>query len=129
MFKASNATPFMILAFALVCATFLQPPALAEQALSADDVAFLVAASGTCSSGWEVQCDGAFCSTVCQASGEVGALLANPAPLADDTSADSLQWKSEAESCEEDWDLRCNGGTCCTVCQSTGEIGDCHSAN
>lgn len=30
--------------------------------------------------------------------------------------------------CEGGWDLKCDNGTCCTVCQETGGIGDCHPA-
>jgi hypothetical protein len=28
-------------------------------------------------------------------------------------------------SCQGGWELQCDGNVCCTVCQSTGEIGDC----
>lgn len=27
--------------------------------------------------------------------------------------------------CKGGWELQCDGGECCTVCQASGEIGDC----
>jgi len=34
---------------------------------------------------------------------------------------------SASMSCDGGWELRCNGNICCTVCQATGQIGDCHA--
>lgn len=31
--------------------------------------------------------------------------------------------------CEGGWELQCDGNVCCTVCQGSGEIGDCEAVN
>lgn len=31
----------------------------------------------------------------------------------------------EPGGCAGGWELRCQGNVCCTVCQATGQIGDC----
>jgi hypothetical protein len=43
-----------------------------------------------------------------------GFSLAAPASAASAATASACEWK-----------LQCDGGTCCTVCQTDGEIGDC----
>ncbi len=98
--------------------------------LSAGEVADLVARSGVCNVGWELQCTGSFCSTVCQSTGKVGAVTVsseNPTLIDQTNALDTTN--SVAPECDGGWQLQCNGGTCCTVCQATGKIGDCSSAN
>lgn len=110
---------------AIIAVVLTQVPMYAQPELSADEVTSMVAASGTCSSGWEVQCDAVYCSTICQITGEIGVSIAAPPGTPAYESTPTSIFDAAVGACESGWELQCDGNLCCTVCQTSGEIGGC----